>query len=633
MADALVKHAFQSPYLDGPDATKLQPSAWNAALLFSAGVDGQVLTRSAAAATGAAWSPVPAPDLSGLVVTTRTVNGHALSADVTVSKADVGLSAVENTALSTWAGSANLVTLGGSVTTASSALTLNKNDVKIGDGRAFGAPVGTIVATDTGIAGNVTGTVKYAYTETGGSGGETTIGPITTITVTSKQVQLVLPSIRRGASNRTLYRTKAGGAIFFLLFQHDGGHGPSQTTYVDNTLDSALTVVAPSVDTTTFLNAWIHDGVKLLSTHPDQASNPADLTLLTAQPDGTTGYAIDAYSQIVARTTGAGQSFISFGQNCGAHFIGYAINPTFGDNSATTVFKVGGQGHVALAPLTLHDPALSDGKSFALTVGATFGTGNTVNATAVSFTTTGAGSAAFDQTAMLTALVAGYTGTAKTYALRSSNATAAGTALGLYAAATGAAVGCVGVWGHANFNASTQAFGGFFSDGTDPATLSAPGGGVTAAALAATNGSGTQDIFVGYDNATPVVRVKNGGDVDITNLGATATLTLKATSGGGVLVARVNGGSSSDLGTTNNISVRILTNNVVASTFSTSGQLTVVGGFGCNTKAAQGSVASGGALAAYVTGAFGLDSTANMQALYNQVVAIRSALVANGIMS
>jgi hypothetical protein len=46
------------------------------------------------------------------VATTRTVNGHALSADVVVTKGDVGLGAVENTALSTWAGSAAITTIG-----------------------------------------------------------------------------------------------------------------------------------------------------------------------------------------------------------------------------------------------------------------------------------------------------------------------------------------------------------------------------------------------------------------------------------------------------------------------------------------------------------------------------------------
>ena len=61
--------------------------------------------------------------------------------------------------------------------------------------------------------------------------------------------------------------------------------------------------------------------------------------------------------------------------------------------------------------------------------------------------------------------------------------------------------------------------------------------------------------------------------------------------------------------------------------------LSVVGAFGCNAAGAQSPYASGGALAGYVTGAFGLDSDAHMQAFYNLVVAIRAALVANGIMS
>lgn len=49
---------------------------------------------------------------SNVVQTSRTVNGHALSADVSVTKGDVGLGSVENTALSTWAGSSNVTTVG-----------------------------------------------------------------------------------------------------------------------------------------------------------------------------------------------------------------------------------------------------------------------------------------------------------------------------------------------------------------------------------------------------------------------------------------------------------------------------------------------------------------------------------------
>jgi hypothetical protein len=56
-------------------------------------------------------------------------------------------------------------------------------------------------------------------------------------------------------------------------------------------------------------------------------------------------------------------------------------------------------------------------------------------------------------------------------------------------------------------------------------------------------------------------------------------------------------------------------------------------GFGCNGTNPQTAYASGGALAAYVTGAFGLDSDAHMSALHALVAGIRAALVANGIMS
>ena len=63
------------------------------------------------------------------------------------------------------------------------------------------------------------------------------------------------------------------------------------------------------------------------------------------------------------------------------------------------------------------------------------------------------------------------------------------------------------------------------------------------------------------------------------------------------------------------------------------GTATVTGAFGCNAAAAQTAYASGGALNAYVTGAFGLDSNANMSALHAMVVSIRAALVANGTMS
>jgi hypothetical protein len=50
--------------------------------------------------------------LNAKVPTSTTVNGHALTGNVSVTKSDLSLGNVENTALSTWAGTANITTLG-----------------------------------------------------------------------------------------------------------------------------------------------------------------------------------------------------------------------------------------------------------------------------------------------------------------------------------------------------------------------------------------------------------------------------------------------------------------------------------------------------------------------------------------
>jgi hypothetical protein len=134
---------FTSPKVS-TDLTKFGPDHWNrvtallTGLLGGAEANGSILTKSTGSSTGASWLPdvaagsilvsggvgaaptwsVRPTTLAGygitdpIVLGTRAVNGHALSADVVVTKGDLGLGAVENTALSTWAGSGNLTTLG-----------------------------------------------------------------------------------------------------------------------------------------------------------------------------------------------------------------------------------------------------------------------------------------------------------------------------------------------------------------------------------------------------------------------------------------------------------------------------------------------------------------------------------------
>lgn len=140
-------------------------------------------------------------------------------------------------------------------------------------------------------------------------------------------------------------------------------------------------------------------------------------------------------------------------------------------------------------------------------------------------------------------------------------------------------------------------------------------------------------------------------------LGATARNTVQATTGnftGTVTSSNTSafsGGFSGDNDfaaggvivrlNNNTDSMKFYTNSVLGLTISGAvtpaaaftGAATVAGGFGCNAKTAQTAYASGGALNAYGAGVNGLDSAANMSALHAMVVSIRTALVANGIMS
>ena len=83
MADVLVKPAFQSLVADTGDATKLGPNAWNAARLFSAGNEGEVIVRRAASATGAAWEVPASVAAAAGSLTGPTLASNVLSSSLT----------------------------------------------------------------------------------------------------------------------------------------------------------------------------------------------------------------------------------------------------------------------------------------------------------------------------------------------------------------------------------------------------------------------------------------------------------------------------------------------------------------------------------------------------------------------
>jgi hypothetical protein len=119
----------------------------------------------------------------------RTVNGHALSVDITVTKSDVGLSAVENTALSTWGGSSAIVTLGTVATgtwqatpiaTAYLVLTSVVPIIRTVNGHALSADI-TVTKSDVGLSA----VENTALSTWGGSSAITLVGTLATLTVTA----------------------------------------------------------------------------------------------------------------------------------------------------------------------------------------------------------------------------------------------------------------------------------------------------------------------------------------------------------------------------------------------------------------------------------------------------------------
>ena len=96
------------------------------------------------------------------------------------------------------------------------------------------------------------------------------------------------------------------------------------------------------------------------------------------------------------------------------------------------------------------------------------------------------------------------------------------------------------------------------------------------------------------------------------------------------------GAVSSAMLVTDNAGVPSLSQTVpagLAATITELATLHVNGGFGCNNAAIQTPYASGGALGVYRAGGYGLLEAGDVEALYALVVAMRAALVANGIMS
>jgi hypothetical protein len=173
---------------------------------------------------------------------------------------------------------------------------------RAGRGKALGNPTGTPSLATNG-AGVLIGVYQYAYTELAGDGsGETGLSPVGTISPSSNTVRVTMPLPRRGTDRRKLYRTAAGGSTFKLVHDFGGAGGYFCTLWDDNTADGSLGATAPSSDTTGLYELTVAAGVKHWCTHPDQTTNPADVTILTGDPSTPGSFCFDVYGPIYVRT-------------------------------------------------------------------------------------------------------------------------------------------------------------------------------------------------------------------------------------------------------------------------------------------------------------------------------------------
>lgn len=265
---------------------------------------GGYITLGGTAWGGITGDPADQADLAALfagkVATTRTVNGHALSANVSVTASDLSLGSVENTALSTWAGSANITTLG-------TIGTGTWNATAIADGRIASALTGKTYNGLTITSSTGTLTIPNGITLNAGAGG--TIGALGTLTP--------------GTGVATALAVNVGSAGAPVLFNGAGGT-PSSLTLTNATGLPAAGVTGTSVTQTTLSNATL----------------PGSFTTLAAS-------AASSLAQVVASTAG------------NQHTITSTFNGTITFDTANVLAirhtKVNGDGASAIAYLRHSD--------------------------------------------------------------------------------------------------------------------------------------------------------------------------------------------------------------------------------------------------------------------------------------
>jgi len=222
------------------------------------------------------------------VPTTRTVNGHALSENISVTKGDLGLGNVENTAISTWAGSSNLTTYsGGTFGTAAKANVTTETtaaNLKASTDLITGAKVKTLVES----YGYTTNTGDVIASGTAFTNDFIMVGAGNKSIKSSAMALSTLISIAEGATNTFVVTTTGTNAVPADFKSDSDTITVSASALKDNQGNTILSSTLKVgdiflVEETTYPDRWVKS--------KDVANNTVTFGLLEARKMDLSSYA------------------------------------------------------------------------------------------------------------------------------------------------------------------------------------------------------------------------------------------------------------------------------------------------------------------------------------------------------
>lgn len=239
--------------------------------------------------------------------------------------------------------------------------------ILLGGGEPVSAPPAPVSAVDAGAGLLGAGTYRYAVYEQ--HNGRTALGAYEEVTLAAGRKALITcETIREGATGRTLCRTKAGGADFYVLHHFGGDQGYHQNRFLDDVPDADLVelVPEPGVNLSRSYQQRLFPDVSYLHSNPDNMAPHKDLTILRANGDDER-QGVDSYGPIYVRArSSANLKTLKVGQRGRVDSYHYVARVTDDDGLGeggspfSDVLKITNEGWVSMGrdsvdPVTLLD--------------------------------------------------------------------------------------------------------------------------------------------------------------------------------------------------------------------------------------------------------------------------------------